>query len=175
MDSSPPDSFVCEILQVRILEWIALPSIMGSSHSGTEPVSYVKIMPPSCSLQSPTPNFISFPLIKIFYLWLCWVFVAVQPFSRCSEQGLLLSCGTWTSPWDGFSCCGAWALGHVGSVLVAYGLSCSAACGIFPDQGLNLGGFFTIGTSERPKTLFSNFSFCFTLLSFVTTSLFSFC
>ena len=45
MDSSPPDSFVCEILQVRILEWIALPSIMGSSHSGTEPES---LMSKSC-------------------------------------------------------------------------------------------------------------------------------
>ena len=31
MDSSPPDSFVREILQAGILEWIALPSIMGSS------------------------------------------------------------------------------------------------------------------------------------------------
>ena len=26
---------------------------------------------------------------------------------------------------------------HAGSVVVAHGLSCSAACGIFPDQGLN--------------------------------------
>ena len=27
--------------------------------------------------------------------------------------------------------------GHAGSVVVAHGLGCSAACGIFPDQGLN--------------------------------------
>ena len=27
---------------------------------------------------------------------------------------------------------------HTASVVVAHGLSCSAACGIFPDQGLNL-------------------------------------
>ena len=38
---------------------------------------------------------------------------------------------------------GAWVCGlqlfrPVGSVLAAYRLSCSAACGIFPDQGLNL-------------------------------------
>ena len=26
---------------------------------------------------------------------------------------------------------------HAGSVVVAHGPSCSAACGIFPDQGLN--------------------------------------
>ena len=29
-------------------------------------------------------------------------------------------------------------LEHVGSVVVVHGLSCSMACGIFPDQGLNL-------------------------------------
>ena len=39
----------------------------------------------------------------------------------------------------GFSSCGAWAqqLWRVGSVVVVHGLSCSAACGIFPDWGLN--------------------------------------
>ena len=43
----------------------------------------------------------------------------------------------------GFSSCGSWAqqlwlgLQSAGSVVVVYGLSCSAACGIFPDQGLN--------------------------------------
>ena len=33
--------------------------------------------------------------------------------------------------------CGARALGARASVAVAHGLSCSAACGIFPDQGSN--------------------------------------
>ena len=32
----------------------------------------------------------------------------------------------------GFSSCGAQALGHVGSVVVAHGLSFSIACGILP-------------------------------------------
>ena len=31
MDSSPPGSFVCGILQARILEWVAMPSSRGSS------------------------------------------------------------------------------------------------------------------------------------------------
>ena len=35
----------------------------------------------------------------------------------------------------GLSGCGSWALER--SVVVAYGLSCSAACAIFPDQGSN--------------------------------------
>ena len=44
----------------------------------------------------------------------------------------------------GFSSCGTQALvvvahglQNAGSVVVAHGPSCSAACGIFPDQGLN--------------------------------------
>ena len=37
----------------------------------------------------------------------------------------------------GLNSCGSWALER-GSVVVAHGLSCSAACGIFPDQGSNL-------------------------------------
>ena len=36
----------------------------------------------------------------------------------------------------GFSSCSSWAL-DTGSVVVVHGLSCSAACAIFPDQGLN--------------------------------------
>ena len=31
-------------------------------------------------------------------------------FSGCSEQGLLSSCSAQASHWDGFSCCGPWAL-----------------------------------------------------------------
>ena len=31
VDCSPPGSFVCEILQARILEWVAIPSSRGSS------------------------------------------------------------------------------------------------------------------------------------------------
>ena len=34
-------------------------------------------------------------------------------------------------------CCGARALGPQASVVVARGLSCSAACGIFLDSGSN--------------------------------------
>ena len=72
------------------------------------------------------------------YLWLCWVFVSVRGLSpvaasrghsssRCaslslSRRLLLRSTGS----------------RRAGSVIVAQGPSCSAACGIFPDQGLNL-------------------------------------
>ena len=73
--------------------------------------------------------------------------------SNCGEQELLSGCGVWASRCDGFSCCGVWALLRVGfsscswwapslrfsrlyiigSTVVAPGLSCYMACGIFLD------------------------------------------
>ena len=54
------------------------------------------------------------------------------------------SFSTWASHCSGFSYCRAWALGTqasvvalMGLVVVAHGLSCSEACGIFPNQGSN--------------------------------------
>ena len=69
-------------------------------------------------------------------------------FSSCGEQGLLSSCGAWVSHGDGLSVDhwlkGAWAsvvmvpgLPSTGSIAMAHELSCSTACGIFLDQGLN--------------------------------------
>ena len=71
-------------------------------------------------------------------------------------MGATLGCGAQAFHCGGFSCCGALALGTQASVVVARGLSssdsralecrlssvehrlsCFAACGIFPDQGLN--------------------------------------
>ena len=86
--------------------------------------------------------FFNFGFIYLFiylfiYFWLCWVFVSVRGLSlvvasgghsswRCaglslSRPLLLRSTGSRST----------------GSVIVAHGPSCSAACGIFPDQGSN--------------------------------------
>ena len=85
---------------------------------------------------------------KFIYFFLPWVFVAVRGLSLVAAITLL--CSVQASHCGGFSCCGAQALGawasvvvacrlqNAGSVVVAHGLSCSAACGIFLDQGLNL-------------------------------------
>ena len=55
----------------------------------------------------------------------------------CGKWVLLSSCGVQTCHFrSGFSCCGAWLLEHMSSVVVAHRLSCSVACGIFPDHGL---------------------------------------
>ena len=78
-----------------------------------------------------------FNFYLFIYFWLCWVFVSVRglspvaasgghPSPRCagpslSRPLLLRSTGS----------------RRAGSVIVAHGPSCSAACGIFPDQGSN--------------------------------------
>ena len=71
------------------------------------------------------------------YLWLCWVFVSVQGLSlvvasggHSSSRCVGLSLSRPLLLWSTSSRC-------AGSVVVAHGPSCSAACGIFPDQGSN--------------------------------------
>ena len=74
--------------------------------------------------------------LKNFFLFIhlgpCWIFVAEQAFLQLQLMGFLL--------W-GLSCCGAQALGLAGSsscrLWAPLQRSCSAACGIFPDQRLN--------------------------------------
>ena len=55
-------------------------------------------------------------------------------FSSCSERRLLSRCGVWASHWGGFSC---FRIQVLGLYTVVHRLSCSKACGIFPDQGSN--------------------------------------
>ena len=76
--------------------------------------------------------------IFFIYFWLCWVFVSVLGLS------LVAASGGHSSLW-----CVSLSLSRplllqstgsrcAGSVVVAHGPSCSTACGIFPDQALNL-------------------------------------
>ena len=79
-----------------------------------------------------------FKLINLFiYFWLCWVFVSVRGLSLVAASGDHSS-----------SRCAGLSLSRplllqstgsrrAGSVVVAHRPSCSAACGIFPDQGSN--------------------------------------
>ena len=71
------------------------------------------------------------------YFWLCWVFVSVQGLSPIVASG-----GHSSSRCAGLSLSLPLLLRstssrRAGSVVVAHGPSCSAACGIFPDQGSN--------------------------------------
>ena len=56
--------------------------------------------------------------------------------SSCGKQGATLECCALASHCSGCCCWGAQAFG-AGSAAVAHGHSCSAACGIFPEQGSN--------------------------------------
>ena len=101
-------------------------------------------------------------LVTIFFLFLyinvfiyLFIFGWVGSLLLCTgplqlqQVGATLHCGAWASHHGGLSHCGARApdvqasvvvargLQSAGSVVVAHRLSCSAACGIFPDQGLN--------------------------------------
>ena len=73
----------------------------------------------------------------LIYFWLCWVFVSVRGLSPVAASG-----GHSSSHCTGLSLSRPLPLRstgsrRAGSVVVAHGLSCSAACGIFPDQGSN--------------------------------------
>ena len=80
-------------------------------------------------------------IINFIYLftffWLCWVFVSVRGLSLVAASG-----GHSSSRCTGLSLSRPLLLRstgsrRAGSVVVAHGPSCSVACGIFPDQGLN--------------------------------------
>ena len=71
------------------------------------------------------------------YVWLCWVFVSVRGLSPAVASG-----GHSSSRCAGLSLSRPLLLRstgsrRAGSAAVAHGPSCSAACGIFPDQGSN--------------------------------------
>ena len=71
------------------------------------------------------------------YLWLCWVLVSVRGLSPVAA-----SMGHSSSRCAGLSLSRPLPLRstgsrRAGSAVVAHGPSCSAACGIFPDQGPN--------------------------------------
>ena len=78
-----------------------------------------------------------FFIFYFIYFWLCWVFVSVRGLSLVAASG-----GHSSSRCMGLSLSRPLSLRstgsrRLGSVIVAHGPSCSAACGIFPDQGSN--------------------------------------
>ena len=106
-----------------------------------------------------------------FFFWLCWVFVSVRGLSLVAA-----SRGHSSSRCVGLSL--SWPLllrsigsRHAGSVVVAHGPCCSAACGIFPDQGSNSCPLHWQADSQplchqgSPENIFFN------IHAFLTTSL----
>ena len=87
-------------------------------------------------------------LFILFFLTVLGLRFCARTFSRCGKRGPLFNRGARASHCRGLSCCAGLSLSRplllrstgsrsAGSVVVAHGPSCSAACGIFPDQGSN--------------------------------------
>ena len=81
--------------------------------------------------------FLKFIIYLLFIFLACWVFVSVRGLSLVAASG-----GHSSSRWAGLSLSRPLPLRstgsrRAGSVVVAHRPSCSAACGIFPDQGSN--------------------------------------
>ena len=153
-------SWLCYVAEITALLWSQLHYMCIDKR--------VISLPPSLSLSL---SFLVFHIFEVYlfvsgFSWLHWVLViAAQTFS--SEWGLLSCYSAWASHCIGFSCCGAQVLGHAGSVVAAHGLSCPSACGIFPDQKLNLYPFHwkedsqPLEHGESPPVIFyyGNFPF----------------
>ena len=82
-------------------------------------------------------SFFFFINLFIYLFLLCWVFVSVRGLSLVAASG-----GHSSLQCAGLSLSRPLLLQstgsrRAGSVVVAHGCSCSAACGIFPDQGSN--------------------------------------
>ena len=76
-------------------------------------------------------------LCLFIYFWLCWVFVSLRGLSVVvASGGHSSSRCAGLSPSRPLPSRGTGSR-RAGSVIVAQGPSCSAACGIFPDQGSN--------------------------------------
>ena len=95
------------------------------------------IKPQHCTLYLFIYLFKDNQMFLFIYLWLCWVFVSVRGLSLVGARG-----GHSSSRCAGLSLSRPLLLRstgsrRAGSVIVAHRPSCSAACGIFPDQGSN--------------------------------------
>ena len=102
----------------------SLPPILDAPHLG-QPGSL-----------TPASSFF-FKFYLFIYFWLCWVFVSARGLSPVAASG-----GHSSSRCAGLSLSRPlllWSTGsrRAGSVVVVHGPSCSAACGIFPDQCSN--------------------------------------
>ena len=82
-------------------------------------------------------SLLNYDLFIYLFIWLCWVFVSVRGLPPAAASG-----GHSSSRCAGLSPSRPLLLQstgsrRAGSVVVAHEPSCSAACGIFPDQGSN--------------------------------------
>ena len=100
-------------------------------------MSFLKRNDPICMIKGCISFFLNYLFIIFIFFWLCWVFVSVRGLSPVVASG-----GHSSSRCVGLSPSRPLPLRsrgsrRSGSAVVAHGPRCSAACGIFPDQGSN--------------------------------------
>ena len=106
-------------------------------------------------------------LLLHFYVAALGLYCSAQALSGCGEWGLLSSCSVWAY------CCRALALQCAGSVVMAHGLSCPAACGILvPRPGIEhvslalAGRFLATGPPGKSLVLVFKLHICVTLKNY---------
>ena len=82
-------------------------------------------------IRSPSVFNVSF-FLNFIYFWLRWVSVAMRVLLQQRQARAAPQFRVQSSHWGA-----SLVAGDINSVVVVLGLSCSAACGIFPAQGLN--------------------------------------
>ena len=99
-----------------------------------------------CKKHRRSRSVAAFSLLSSFFNFACagsslldeaFILVAVNGGSSLVVVGGLLTAMSFLGVDHGFYTCGLQSLRLGVSVVVNHGLSCSEACGIFPDQGLN--------------------------------------
>ena len=180
MECSPPASSVHGISRARILEWVAMPSSMGSSW----PRDQMHLLcfldcRQSLSTEPLGHRFLKNNFVYIFFIVSGTGFSLLFRISLVVVSGAILCCGVQASHCGGFSCCGAWALGRSGFSSCSHARehrldscdtwhSCSEACGSLPRSGIEpvspalAGGF--LSTEPSWKTRYRNFCLLFALI-----------
>ena len=131
MDCNPLGSSIHGIFQARVLEWgaIALASLLSLFPRNT--LHYIVCVSLKCAMYMPNhKHFLKILILGSAVRSLC---CCAWPFSSWGEWELLSGWDEWASHCGGFSCCREWSLEGWASVVVAHGLSCPMACGIFLD------------------------------------------
>ena len=91
-----------------------------------------------CKSQTLTIFFFNFYLFIYLFIYGCvGSSFLCEGFLQLWQAGATLHRGAWASHYHGLSCLRSTGSRRAGSVVVAHGPNCSAACGIFPDQGSN--------------------------------------